>query len=202
MSTLTASRADARPERTRLNRGGDRRPARDADVVDTHAAVPGAVIFLLIAWLLPWEFYLGSLRVTPYRLVLIGLFVPCLIWLAQGRAGRLRLADTLLFAFSFWCVVSLGILHGAATAIQTGGIQLLETVTPYLITRCCIRNADDFRALARLLTWIVLALLPFALLESISGRNIYLESHVAGLSQYRNFVQGTPLGPAARATVF
>ena len=139
-----------------------------------------AIVLLLATWVMPFVIYAGPVRLTPYRITLLILFIPCLVWLAQGRAGRVRLPDILLLLFSIWCVISLTVVHGLGTAIQTGGIQVLETLTPYLLARCCIRNADDFRALARVLTWIVLALLPFAIFETVTGRNIYLEvaSHI------------------------
>jgi hypothetical protein len=132
-------------------------------------------VFLLATWVMPFVIYVGPVRLSPYRIALLMLLVPCLVWLGQGRAGRMRFPDLLLALFSIWCIASLTAVHGMATALQTGGIQVLETVTPYLLARCCIRNADDFRALARLLTGIVLALLPFAVFEAVTGRNIYLE---------------------------
>ncbi|MGV8854200.1 MAG: O-antigen ligase family protein [Devosia sp.] len=107
--------------------------------------------------------------------MLIVLFVPVVSWLAQGRAGRLRSADILLVMFAAWCMVSLTAVHGVGIAMQTGGIQVLETVTPYFLARCCIRTADDFRALVRMLTAMVLILAPFAIIETVTGRNIYLE---------------------------
>ncbi|WDR06224.1 O-antigen ligase family protein [Devosia rhodophyticola] len=175
MSTLTVSRADRRAKVAHRS-PRDERPGvgRVREPGNSHR-LHGAVILLLFTWMLPWEYFLGSVRLTPYRLSLIVLLLPSLMWFAAGRAGRVRLPDVLLLGFALWCMLSLGVVHGISTAFQTGGIQFLETLTPYLIARCCIRNADDFRALARLLTWIVLALLPFAVFEAVTGRNIYLE---------------------------
>ena len=133
-----------------------------------------AVIVLLVAWVMPFQFYIGSLRLTPYRAALLLLFIPVLVWLARGRAGRMRLPDVLLVLFAAWSVISLVAIHGIG-GIQTGGIQVLETLTPYFLARCCIRNADDFYALARALTAIVAVLLPFAVYEAVTGHNLYLE---------------------------
>ena len=133
-----------------------------------------AVVVLLVSWVMPFQFYVGALRLTPYRAALLLLFVPCLVWLARGRAGRMRLPDILLVLFSAWSMVSLVVIHGAG-GIQTGGIAVLETLTPYFLARCCIRTADDFYALARALTAILAVLLPFALYEAFTGHNLYLE---------------------------
>ncbi|MBN9334776.1 O-antigen ligase domain-containing protein [Devosia sp.] len=138
-----------------------------------------AVMLLLVTWLIPLAVFVGPVRLTPYRLALLVLFIPCVTWLLQGRAGRVRLPDILLVLFAIWTVISLVVIHGLE-GIQTGGIQVLETLTPYFLARCCIRNADDFYAFAKVLTWIVAALLPFAIYEATSGHNLYLEiaSHI------------------------
>lgn len=149
-------------------------PGRTA-VAITKPRVHWAVVFLFATWVMPFVIYVGPVRLSPYRIALLLLFVPCLVWLAQARAGRIRLPDVLLGLYTFWCVASLTAVHGIAIALQTGGVHVLETVTPYLIARCCIRDADDFRALARLLTGIVLVLLPFALYEAVTGHNLYLD---------------------------
>lgn len=141
----------------------------------TRPRLHWAVVFLLATWVMPFVIYAGPVRLSPYRIALLVLFVPCLVWLGQGRAGRMRLPDALLGLFCLWSIASLTAVHGSAIALQTGGILVLETLVPYLLARCCIRNADDFRALARLLTWIILALLPLAVFETFTGRNIYLE---------------------------
>lgn len=146
------------------------RPATAA----TKPRLHWAVVFLLATWVMPFIVYVGQVRLSPYRIALLILFVPCLVWLVQGRAGRMRLPDVLLGLFTLWSIFSLWMVHGIS-ALQPGGILMLETLTPYLIARCCIRNADDFRAIARLLTFMAMALLPFAAYEAISGHNLYLE---------------------------
>lgn len=139
-----------------------------------------AVSLLLLSWVMPFIIYAGPVRLSPYRITLLVLFFPCMVWLARGRAGRMRVPDILLVLFAIWCVVSLGVVNDFNTALQTGGIQALETLVPYFLARCCIRNERDFLALARVLTGIVVALLPFAIFETLTGRNLYLEvaSHI------------------------
>ena len=57
--------------------------------------------------------------------------------------------------------------------VQTWGIGLIETLGPYLLARCYIRDADDFYNLIQLQFRIVLLLLPFAIVEFITGHDIW-----------------------------
>ena len=171
MPAPAISRTLPQPGRTRPVSRSHRKATA---AVEAKPRLHWAVVLLLAAWLMPFVFSIGPVRMTPYRLTLIVLLAPCISWLAQGRAGRMRLPDILLVLFAIWSAVSLVVVHGA-TGIQSAGIQILETLTPYFLARCCIRTADDFHALARLLTVIVAALLPFAAYEAVTGHNIYLE---------------------------
>jgi len=135
---------------------------------------------LLIAWCLPWMIELGSLKLTPYRIVLIVAFVPCLVALVSGKLGRVRLVDICVLLYGVWCMIALTALHGVQPALQTGGVLFLETSGAYLMARRYIRSADDFYALVRMLFLIVVVLLPFALIETLTGHGVLLEalSHV------------------------
>lgn len=180
MSAPATSRASLPGRVGRVTRRDRWRPVGAALPTAPKNRLHWAIALLLATWVMPFVVYAGPVRLTPYRITLLILFIPCLVWLAQGRAGRVRVPDILLLLFSLWCVISLAVVNGLGAAIQTGGIQVLETLTPYLLARCCIRSADDFRTLARVLTWIVAALLPFAIFETVTGRNLYLElaSHI------------------------
>jgi hypothetical protein len=137
------------------------------------------IFLFLTALVVPWTFFIGPLRLSPYRLVLLVMILPCLgIWIT-GRAGRIRLADILILLFSFWCTLSLAAIHGFERIVQTSGIIFIETLGPYLLARCYIRDADDFYNVASLLFRIVLVLLPFAIIEFITGQNIWRDLFAA-----------------------
>jgi len=172
MSAPAISRTPGLPARTRSVPRSRRTAAAESALAKPR--LHWAVVLLLVAWLMPFVFWIGPVRMTPYRLSLLALIGPCLAWLVQGRAGRVRLPDVLIVLFAIWCTISLVVVHGA-TGIQSAGITVLETLTPYFLARCCIRTADDFYALAKFLTVIVAALLPFALYEALTGHNIYIE---------------------------
>ena len=109
--------------------------------------------------------FIGPLRMSLYRIVLLVMVLPCLgMWMA-GKAGRIRTADIALLLFSFWCTLSLIVIHGMALSVQTSGIVFIETLGPYLLARCYIRDADDFYNVIQLLFRIVVLLLPFAIFE-------------------------------------
>ena len=126
---------------------------------------------LLLSLLVPTEFSftLGSLRLTPYRLVLLVAFVPSLMRLLSGRAGPLSLVDLLIFAHLAWAYVVIGHYHGFGVAIESGGIRMLELGGAYLIARTYIVGEKEFRGAAAFLFAIACVLTPLVLLESISG---------------------------------
>lgn len=154
----------------------DRHPATGSEPQQQAKPLPPwPVVVMFAAWTLPWTFQIGALKLSPYRVVLIAMIVPCLVMWVRGKAGRIRTADIAVLLFSLWGTLSLTVLQGVQVGVQTGGVLFLETMGAYLVTRCWIRDADDFRGLARVLFWIVAILLPFAVAEAITGHNVILE---------------------------
>ncbi|MFQ5622531.1 MAG: O-antigen ligase family protein [Paracoccaceae bacterium] len=137
---------------------------------------PLPVTLFLLGLVLPAIFFIGTLRLAPYRLVLLVMVLPVLfLWLA-GRAGPRRLADICILLIPVWGAVSFFKLYGVSSAtIQQIGIHFVETVGSYLLARCYIRTPDDFRNFVRLLFWIIVALLPLAVYETMTGNDIVLD---------------------------
>ena len=131
------------------------------------------VVLFLTALLVPWAIFIGELRLSIYRFVLLVMIVPCLVMWMTGKAGRIKTVDIMLLLFSFWSTLSLIVIHGLNLVIQTAGIGFVETVGPYMLARCYIRDADDFYNVIRLLFRIVLFLLPFAIVELVTGYDIW-----------------------------
>jgi hypothetical protein len=119
---------------------------------------------------IPWVLHIGSIRVSPYRIFLCLALVPCLLYWGQGKAGGIKAADLAVFAFAGWVAASFVALHGSS-GMQPAGISVIETLTPYLLARCCIRNADDFRLFSKALFGLVAILLPFVVIETATGWN-------------------------------
>ncbi|MGL3107810.1 O-antigen ligase family protein [Bradyrhizobium sp. BR 1432] len=133
---------------------------------------PVLLFFLALLW--PCQLYVGSLRLSLYRIVLLVMILPCLSKFAAGRVG-IKISDVAVLLFSFWRVLGLIVVDGIESSSQTFGIEWIETIGPYLLARCFIRDADDFYNMIQLLFRIVLVLLPFAIIELVSGHNILRE---------------------------
>jgi len=131
-------------------------------------------ILFLISLCIPVIFQVGPLRLSPYRLVLLFAIIPLLLMWLTRRVGPIRPPDLTLLLFCLWCALSFTTLHGVTVGLEAGGILFIETMGAYLLGRICIRSADDFRRFARILCWIILALLPFALYESLTTTNLLL----------------------------
>jgi hypothetical protein len=134
---------------------------------------PPVVFLFLIGLVVPIQIYVGPLRLSPYRVVLLVLFIPCLVILMSGKVGRIRLSDVLFMLSALWAATALIVVHGFG-ALETAGIHLIESAGSYLIARCYVRDKKDFVASAQLLFFIILALLPFAALEALTGRSLPL----------------------------
>lgn len=140
-----------------------------------HWHIRWQVLLFLIGLIIPCMFWLGPLRLSVYRIALLITILPCLYMWVTGRAGRILMADIALLLFWLWGTLSLAIHHGLAAALQSGGITFIETMGAYLLARCYIRTADDFRSVVKFLFWIVIFLLPFGILEATTGRKPLIE---------------------------
>src|SRR5262249_40946645 len=110
---------------------------------------------------------------SVYRIVLLLMLLPCLVMWMAGKAGRIRIADIALLLYPIWATLSLSAIHGFELTVQSSGIIFIETLGPYLLARCYIRDADDLYNVVQLLFRIVVfVLLPFGILEFVSGQNV------------------------------
>lgn len=161
------------------------RGARPADLAPS-ASKPLSVfvILFLIGLLIPWEIYVGPMRLSGYRLVLLIATLPCLMMWISGRAGSIRLPDIAVLLYCGWGAISLIVLHGFSAAWQPSGILFIETAGAYLLARCLIRTPDDFYQMAKVLFWIVVALLPFALIETLTHVNIAMKLFSSVMPSY------------------
>jgi len=124
---------------------------------------------------LPIIFYAGPLRLSPYRLVLILAFIPCLIGWLSGASGKIRSPDVLILLLCLWGMVAVTFNHGLAFAIEPSGIFLIETFGSYLLARVYIRNVYSFRTTVSVLFYMLLFILPFAVFQSFTSRPLLLD---------------------------
>jgi len=180
MSNVTTSV----PRYTRFPAGQADDGAAAAPEVDATASAPRdlpisglnwlAAVFV-VALILPVQFSIGTLLLTPYRLVLVVSFIPLLAMFFMGKAGKILLIDWLILFSTLWAVLALGVNHPLGTIFETMGIYVLEFFGAYLLGRLTIRNARDFTRFSWVFFLVVLFLLPFAVLEGITKRPIFIE---------------------------
>jgi hypothetical protein len=139
-------------------------------------ALPVAVFFF--GMLLPTavSLNLGGLRLSVYRIVLIVMFVPMLVQLLSGRAGRMTVFDALVLAHCAWALMALMKWGGVAQGIESGGIYIVEFAGAYLLGRLYIRTYEDFAAMARAYVALVVAMLVFTIPEALTSVHILHDS--------------------------
>ena len=151
-------------------RRSDRFPMTRGRVPTATALTAPALLAIFMATVpLPVSFDLVGLRLTPLRIVLLLTFIPLVIRLLAGKAGRIVLADVFLLLFCFWMALTL-VLNDGMGRIAFSGISTVELLGGYLIGRCLVRSAADFKLLFRLHLYCLAFLFPFALVELFSGR--------------------------------
>ncbi len=151
------------------------------------APVSRALLVVLVAMAIPStaSIQAGPLRLSPYRIVMLFAFVPMLLLFASRRFGRFLAADFLVLFYASWAWLSLTVHHGPEVSLESGGIYFLESVGAYLFGRCLIRDSDQFGRALRY-CWLGLCLLlPFVLLECLTGKHL-IQSVFAAL-QGRSF---------------
>ncbi len=119
----------------------------------------------------PVLFYLGTVRLSPYRLVLIATFIPCLIAWLSGSVGRIRLPDIFMLLTAAWGAIVL-LSHHGIDGLQSAGIFVIETFGAFLFARRYIRDVIAFQRMVKYLALMVIFLLPFAIYENVAGSPI------------------------------
>ncbi|MWD29581.1 hypothetical protein E0K89_019045 [Aquicoccus sp. SCR17] len=138
-------------------------------------SLPIAVALLIVSLVIPLTFYVGPLRLSVYRIVLILLIIPSLARLLSGKAGPFRLIDAGVFLMCVWSGLSFSAIYGVADSIEKTGIFTIETFGAYLVSRTYIRTPEQFRAMVKLFIIIALAISPLALYETATSNNITLK---------------------------
>jgi O-antigen ligase len=135
------------------------------------AGLPTIVWAYLICVLTPFEFFVGSVALTPLRVLLLVMVIPLTIRLFSGRNGKLMAVDYLFFAHMAWGTLAVAI-NNPNRVIENSGSAAVEFLGGYLVARSYIRTPDQFQALIRALLLLVFVLLPFSFPESVGGRAV------------------------------
>ena len=173
MNIETASRrAPRKPGGNPDEQSGGTRPAERQP---GSQGMPLAVVLFLVSLLIPMIVYLGPFRLLPHRIFLLIAFVPLLMRLLDGRAGRMILPDYLMAGATVWAAMAIIVSQPGPAAIEPIGIHFVEFFGAYLMGRVAIRSADEFQRFARIFFGLILALTPFAAIEAVTHRPILLK---------------------------
>ncbi len=137
--------------------------------------ISALIAIFVFALAMPINLYLGPTRLSPYRLVLVATFIPCLVAWLSGSTGRIRLPDIFMLLMAAWGAVVLVSMHGVDQGLQSAGIFVIETFGTFLFARRYIRDAFAFQRMVKCLVLLVLFLLPFAVYENVAGSPILIE---------------------------
>lgn len=149
---------------------------RAAAVRSTRSPKTSPLIPIFVfALAMPIHFYLGPTRLSPYRLVLVLTFIPCLVAWLSGSGGRIRLPDILMLLAATWGAVILVSTRGVDEGLQSAGIFVIETLGTFLFAKRYIRDVFSFQRMVSALVLMVLFLLPFAIYENVTGSPILIE---------------------------
>lgn len=150
--------------------------------------LPMPVVFFLLTVITPISFSVGPLNLTPTRLVLLALIIKLTIDLLRGRFGPIMLVDVMFFLHVVWVAVAMYV-NNPDRVIEFAGSTSVEFIGAYLIGRGYIRDPATFLRLIRMLVFIMIFLLPFAVVESVFNRALILEfwDKMPGVKAIDNF---------------
>lgn len=136
--------------------------------------LPWPVLIFILTLLIPTSisFYIDSLRITPYRVILIIFTVPSLVTLLSSPKYKLLVSDYLIMLYAFWAPIALLVNHDSSVAIESGGIHVLESIGAYLIGRIFITDIKKFWTLIYFISLIICLLFFVTLPEALTGKYI------------------------------
>lgn len=151
---------------------GRRAPARVAATSPEPAlTAPALLVVMMVALLIPGNFTVAGAQLSPNRALLLALF-PYLAWRwLKGEAGKPNAVDVLMLLCTVWAGLALLVNHGPGSVTRAVMI-CVEIFGGYLFGRMMIRSTADYRRWFVLLTWGFAFLLPFALVELLTGKNL------------------------------
>ena len=142
-----------------------------AAAVEPALTAPWLLLLIVACLLIPGNFSLAGTQMSPYRALLLLIF-PFFAWRwLRGEAGGPNAVDVLMLLSTAWLGLALTVGHGLAS-LPRSTILCVEIFGGYLVGRMLIRNTADYRRFFVLLTIGFACLLPFAVIELLTGKNL------------------------------
>ncbi len=155
--------------------------------VSDRTEKPIVLALLVIFFVMPFFFFLGGLKLSGYRLVLLAFILPAVFHWLNGSAGKIRRIDFLFIGFTFWVALTMTINHGLAEKWEFIGMLMIEMLAPYFIARSYIRNLASFRYFVWWFFLVILVLLPFAIFESLTEKTPLLDLFGKVMNVYKKW---------------
>jgi hypothetical protein len=132
------------------------------------------IVLFVLSLLIPSSWEIAGLRLDTARIYALCVVIPLAArWLAQ-EAGRPLTVDLLILFHGFWIVLTMLVNHGPGR-IAFAGMNVVELLSGYLVGRILIKSPATFKFLFQVLILVIVALLPFAILEMYNGRALLQE---------------------------
>jgi hypothetical protein len=115
------------------------------------------------------SFFIGDLRLSAARLLLIGLVLFAALTFRQ-RPGALPLAsDFFATSTGIWLILAPIVTQGAVSGLKSGGIMALEFAGAYWIFRSLPNSSDSSISVVRFATTLLIPVVFLALLDPLTG---------------------------------
>lgn len=141
----------------------------------TKGLLAALAVLFLCSLSLPNVIFLGGIRLTPYRFLLLVGFVPIMLAWMQGQGGEKRSFDYCMILSILWSMLALIVIHGFDRGGEAAIILMIEGMGAFFLARVAIRNTTDFTKMLKLHLLILLVLFPFSIFETMTGRPLIVE---------------------------
>lgn len=132
------------------------------------------VIGLFFASLfIPGAFNLGF-KLDPYRIFLLGAAYPTLRQILRDPTIRLTWVDVIVVLGIAWRALAVLVNNKSSGAVYAVGL-MADLVLGYAIGRAFIRKPSDFRFFFKCFLLLLLAFLPFAIVEFLTLQRVLLD---------------------------
>lgn len=140
----------------------------------TSAQTKWVIALFFVSLFIPGAFEVGF-RLDLYRIFLIGATFPTLWRILKDPTLRLTGVDVLVFLGIAWRSLAVLVNNGAEGAVFAAGL-MVDLMLGYAIGRAFIRKASDFRFFFRCFLLLLVAFLPFAVLELVTLERVLLDA--------------------------
>jgi hypothetical protein len=152
------------------SRASGRRSGRRMETPQLAAATAAAFLALFLAsMMIPMSFTVAGLRLSPIRVVMLLAFIPLMVRLVAGRAGRINVVDVLMIAHCLWMLLASTVVMGFER-LPYISMTIVELLGGYLVGRTLILSEIDYRTFFRYFLWTLAFMLPFGLVEFLTTR--------------------------------